>query len=449
MDLRNKKVTVVGLGDSGLKSALLLEREEAIVSVTDESDTPSVRENAKALERDYLDIEIGEHTEPFLEDTELLVISPGVEDNALPIKYAKENNIPIISELELGFNFCKGPIIAVTGTNGKSTAVSLLGDMIRSAGLPVNVCGNIGNSLSGEIDKIDEDTNVVLEVSSFQLEWIVDFRPKISAILNIAEDHLDRYKSFKEYFDAKKEIFRNQKEDDFLILNYDDKRLRDLPEKEIIKPKVLYFSAKKKVDGIYLDKGSVKVSFKGKEKTLFKLEDALLKGDHNKEDILAMSLMATLLDVEPGPIKSAINRFHPLSHRFETVRTFKGVEFIDDSKATNIDSARRALKSLKKKTILIAGGKDKNLSYEKILPAIKNVKKIVLIGETRPKMRKLFKGKVPLEESETLEDAVLKSFKSAKKNEVVLLSPMSSSFDMFQDYKERGEVFKKAVWSLK
>ncbi|MEE9500222.1 MAG: Mur ligase family protein, partial [Candidatus Omnitrophota bacterium] len=231
MDLRNKKVTVVGLGKSGTGSALLAEKAGAVVSVTDNNDTDDIRKNAEYLRAKCIAVEIGEHTERALSRTELLVVSPAVEKSSLPIRYAIERNIPIISELELGYLFCKGPIVAVTGTNGKSTVVSLLGEILRQAGRPVNVCGNIGNPLSGEIfasggKNIDETTEIILETSSFQLEWIESFRPKISVILNVTEDHLDRYRNFEDYLAAKKRIFKNQSAGDVTILNYDDKNLK-------------------------------------------------------------------------------------------------------------------------------------------------------------------------------------------------------------------------------
>ncbi len=471
MDLRNKKVTVVGLGKSGTGSALLAEKAGAVVSVTDNNDTDDIRKNAESLKGKYIAVEIGEHTERALSRTELLVVSPAVEKSSLPVRYAIERNIPIISELELGYLFCKGPIVAVTGTNGKSTVVSLLGEILRQAGIPVNVCGNIGNPLSGEISaeggsafggkNIDETTEIILETSSFQLEWIESFRPKISVILNVTEDHLDRYRNFEDYLAAKKRIFENQTAGDVTILNYDDKNLRSAVKPGKIASEVLYFSARKKAtegslkrsrgfDGIYLDKGNIKIFLKNKVKTLFALGDSRLEGGHNIENILVSVLVAILKSADIVSIEKAVKRFKPLPHRFERVREIGGIEFIDDSKATNIDSTYQALKSLDRSVVLIAGGKDKNLSYEKILPAIKtNVKKIVLIGETARKMRDIFKRFVAVEEKNSLEEAVLAAYKSASPGDYVLLSPMCSSFDMFRDYKHRGEVFRKTVEGLK
>ncbi|MFH1380960.1 MAG: UDP-N-acetylmuramoyl-L-alanine--D-glutamate ligase [Candidatus Omnitrophota bacterium] len=450
MDLRNKKITVVGLGNSGFHSALLLDKEGAIVSVTDDGSDDLTKERAKILRGKYIDCEIGCHTEEFLNETELLVVSPGVPDSSLPIRCALERNIPIISELELGYIFCKGKIIAITGTNGKSTVVSLLGDILKKAKLSVNVCGNIGNSLSGEAAKIKKETIAVVEVSSFQLERIREFRPNISAILNIAEDHLDRHPDFKSYVEAKKNIFKNQKKGDFTILNFDDKDLKKIITRQKIESNVLYFSAKKKVKGIFLEKEEVKLFLKKKVKKLFRLPANKIQGRHNTENILAAVLIAVLLGADIDSIRKSISEFTPLRHRFQSVASIGGVEFIDDSKATNVDAARRALESLKAKAILIAGGKDKKLSYKKILPLLKSkTKKIILIGETKTKMKKVFCNIVPCEECASMTEAVFAAYKSAKKSDKVLLSPMCSSFDMFSSYKARGEAFCRAVENLK
>ena len=450
MDLRNKKITVVGLGNSGMESALLLNKMGAMVSVTDCGSDDVLKKQAEILRKIYIDCEIGHHTEEFLDESELFIISPGVCDSSLPVRYSKENNIPIISELELGYTFCKGKIIAVTGTNGKSTVVSLLGDILKRAGRESIVCGNIGNSLSGEVTKITDKTTVVVEVSSFQLERIIDFKPKISIILNIAEDHLDRHIDFKNYAWLKKKIFKNQKKDDFTILNFDDKNLRNLHKQEKIRSKLLYFSTKKKVEGIFLEKDNIKVFLKNKERILFKLPKRKILGLHNIENILAATLAAALTGVRAGCIEKSISEFLPLAHRLQNVGTIGGIQFIDDSKATNIDSTQRALESLEASTVLIAGGGDKKLSYKEILPILKKkVKKIILIGETKKKMKEAFASFVPCSECDTLPEAVIAAHKSASCGDIVLLSPMCSSFDMFKNYKARGEVFQESVKNLK
>ena len=448
MDLRNEKVVVVGFGVSGYDACLLLNEKGAIASVTDNGSDENVKRKAEELkEKYYIETEIGGHTENFIKGSDLIVVSPGVSRDSLPIRYALESNIPIISEIELGFNFCEGPIIAITGTNGKSTVATLLGDILKRSGKKAVVCGNIGNSLCGEIKNIDEDTTVVLETSSFQLEWIVDFNPAVSCILNITEDHLERYASFDDYVNAKFRIFSQHEKGDKLVLNYDDVILKSIPEPK--KAKVLYYSKSEKVEGVFLRGNDIVYNKGGKTKKLFEMPDSRLKGPHNLENIMAVVLIAMTQGVERRFIIDGIREFRPLHHRIEGLGEIRGVEFIDDSKATNVDSAKRALESIPKKIVLIAGGKDKGGEYAAVKKEIiEKVKKIVLIGEAAPKIRKVFEGVVDMEEASTLQDAAERAFRAAKPGEAVLLSPMCSSFDMFRDYKHRGEVFKEAFDSL-
>jgi UDP-N-acetylmuramoylalanine--D-glutamate ligase len=441
---------LVGLGNSGLGASLLLHDVGAIVCATDNCDSEDSRRNARILEERYLNVEIGAHTESFMREAQLIVVSPGVESNSLPLKFAEENNIPIISELELAYSFSKGTIVAVTGTNGKSTVVSLLGAILDCAGRKANVCGNIGKSFSGEVNKIKKGTVIVLEVSSFQLERIRSFRPKISVLLNITDDHLDRHHDMGEYLRFKTRIFENQKTSDFAIVNYDDPNLGQIVKSKSMKACLYYFSRKKKVKGAYLDNNYINIFTNGtKPKKLFELGNTLVKGAHNEENILAASLVANLLGVKKQAIRDGIEGFKPLSHRFEKVATVNGIDFIDDSKATNPDSTRKALLSIDKPCVLIAGGKDKNLSYEQVLPEAKRVvRSVVLIGETKKKMQAAFGSFIKTKEADSLENAVLVAYKNASPGYSVLLSPMCSSFDMFRDYKHRGEVFCEAVRRL-
>jgi len=449
MDLRNEKVVVVGLGTSGMDACLLLNDLGAIVSATDSGSSDDLKKNSKILSEKYIEVEIGTHTEGFLAGSDLMVISPGVSKDALPIQYAIANNRPLISELELGFACCKGSIVAVTGTNGKSTVVTLIGEILKKAGKKVVVCGNIGNSLCGEIHNIDSNTIVVLEVSSFQLEWIVDFRPKISCILNITEDHLERYISFEDYVKTKMKIFSKQESRDLTILNYDDVGLRH--PKEPIKAKTLYYSKNKKVNGIYCQDGDVIYNKGGKSKKLFSMPSSRLKGEYNIENILAAVLIALTEGADLDSIKEAVEGFIPLRHRMEYLGNVNGIEFIDDSKATNIDATKRALESLDKKVILIAGGRDKGGDYALVKDEIvAKVDKLVLIGEAATRMNDFFKGFVKeIELCDTLEEATRSAFSGAKNKQIVLLSPMCSSFDMFSSYKERGDVFKKTIEEIK
>lgn len=448
MDLKNKKVTVVGLGNSGLAAAILLNSIGARTYVTDSHDTPAIRDSLKLLEERGVKVEIGKHTEDFIRGSRLVVVSPGVEDDSPAIRWANAFSVPIISEMELGFRFCKGRIIGVTGTNGKSTVTTLIGEILKSGGKDTVVCGNIGNSLCGEIPRIRKDTWVVLEVSSFQLERIEKFKAHIAVILNITDDHMDRYKNFEEYFAEKLKIFQNQDEGDALILNYDAENLR--PLKDRARSKTLFYSRLKKTNGAYVKEADIICLADGREEKVLSTGDIALKGLYNVENVLAGVLAGCLAQVIPGSMRGAVRNFRGLSHRFETVDTIDGVEYIDDSKGTTVDSTIRALESCEKDVILIAGGKDKFSDYSLARDMIKKkVKYLVLIGEASLAIRKAIGDSVDTRQAKDMFEAVEMARGLAKSGWVVLLSPMCSSFDMFTSYKERGEVFKKSVRSIK
>jgi UDP-N-acetylmuramoylalanine--D-glutamate ligase len=350
--------------------------------------------------------------------------------------------------MELGYRFCKGNIIAITGTNGKSTVTSLTGAMLKQGGKDTVVCGNIGNSLCGEIRSIKENTWVVLEVSSFQLEWTEQFKPRISVILNIKDDHMDRYAKFEDYFNDKLKIFRNQDADDFLVLNKDAKELNGLAART--SSRVLYFSRREKTNGAYVEGRRILCSARGAAEEVCRLDDLKLKGVHNIENVLAASVMARLAGVDAGSIHAAICGFRGLAHRFEIVDSINGVDYIDDSKGTTVDSTCRALESCEKPVILIAGGKDKHSNYCAIKELVeKKVKKVILIGEAAPAIKRSLNGAADISEAKDMDQAVKMASSFAGKDYIVLLSPMCSSFDMYSSYKERGEVFKSAVKRLK
>ena len=427
IDIKNKMVTIVGLGNSGVNAAILLKDNGASVRATDLSNAPAAREAKKLLESKGISVEIGRHTEDFVKGSDLVVVSPGVEDSSPPVKWANALHIPIIGEMELGYRFCKGKIIAITGTNGKSTVTSLIAQMLKDGDLDVVVCGNIGNSLCGEMPRIKAGTWVVLEVSSFQLEKIELFKPHIAVILNIRDDHMDRYTRFSDYFNEKLKIFRNQDANDYLVLNGNAGELKDIAKSAA--SKVLFYSkADKRYDTF----------------------DMKLKGTHNVENVLASSLVAGLAGVGADSIKRTVSTFKGLAHRFETVDVVDGVEYIDDSKGTTVDSTYRALESCGKPVILIAGGKDKHSDYCRIKDMVrKKVKRLVLIGEAAGAIKKALEGASPISEAKDMYAAVAAAHSFADKDSLVLLSPMCSSFDMFSSYKERGEVFRRAVKQLK
>jgi len=421
MNLKGKKVTVIGLGNSGSSAAVLARDNGAEVRVTDAGDPSALREARENLEAKGIKVETGAHTEGFVKGADIVVVSPGVEETSPALKWARLHKVPVIGEMELGYRFCKGRIIAITGTNGKSTVTTLIGRILKDAGLDAVVCGNIGNSLSGEIKKISKDTWVVLEVSSFQLETIVDFKPHIAVILNITDDHMDRYTKFSDYFAEKLKVFRNQDENDHLVLNYDAENLRALGK-----------AAKSKVS-----------FYRRSEADAF---DTGLKGTHNTENILASILVASIAGAKMPSMLKTIKDFNGLPHRFETVAIIDGVEYIDDSKGTTVDSTARAVDSCKTPVILIAGGKDKHSDYGAIRPKIEaKVKELILIGEAAGAIRKALIGACAMHDARDMDEAVGLARRLAKKGDSVLLSPMCSSFDMYKNYKHRGEVFRKAV----
>ena len=448
MNLKDKKVAVIGMGNSGVNAACLLRDIGANVYVTEAADTTQIRSAADKLKNRWIAVEIGGHTKDFIARSELAVVSPGVEDSSPAIRWAKELAIPVISELELGFKHCKGKIIAITGTNGKSTVASLVGDILKRGGKDTVICGNIGNCLCGEISRIRDDTWVVLEVSSFQLEKITDFKPHIALILNITDDHLDRYRKFEDYFKEKLKIFANQEKGDILILNYDAGNLRDL--KERARSRVLFYSKSEKVAGAYAKGDDIFSSFDGKASKAGSVRGMALKGIHNLENAIASSLIGALVGVRKEAITDAIINFNGLSHRFETVDVIGGVEYIDDSKGTTVDSTYRALESCARGVVLIAGGKDKNSDYTVIRDLMKRkVKYLILIGEAKARIREALGSVVKICEAKDMRDAVDAANTLANDGDIVLLSPMCSSFDMFKNYKERGDNFKTAVRSLK
>lgn len=421
MNIRNMKVSVIGLGNSGFNAAMLAVDNGAKVWATDAGNSLALREVKKKLETKGVKVEIGVHTEDYIKASDLVVVSPGVEETSLALKWARARKIPVIGEMEFGYRFCKGKIIAITGTNGKSTVTTLIGQILKDGGFDTVVCGNIGNSLCGEIGRIGKNTWVVLEVSSFQLETIVDFKPKIAVILNITDDHMDRYSKFSDYFAEKLKVFKNQDKNDHLVLNYDAENLRPLAD-----------SAKSKV-----------LFYKKSPSTIF---DTGLKGVHNTENIIASILVSSIVGVKTPSMLRTIKNFKGLSHRFETVAVIDGVEYIDDSKGTTVDSTARAVDSCKSPVILIAGGKDKHSDYSAIKAKVKaRVKDLILIGEAKDAIAKALRGATAMHSAKDMDEAVRLARGLAKKGDSVLLSPMCSSFDMYTSYKHRGEVFRKAV----
>lgn len=442
-----KKVTVIGIGESGKSAALLLKKKGALVYATDSGFSTKLQKDAEELKDAGIFVEIGQHTKEFIDGSELVIISPGVKDSSEAVLMANRARVPIISEIELASWYCKSPVIAITGTNGKSTVVTLAGLMLDADKKDVVVCGNIGEAFSKKIDNITNETIVVLELSSFQLSRIRHFKPKVACITNISQNHLDVHSNFKNYFEAKKRIFENLKKDDLLILNYDDINLKVLAKNSV--SRTSFFSYNEKTRGAYLNNGRMFLNDGEKDELICDIEQVSLKGAHNIMNILAACLCVSAVGCSYKAMREVIGNFSGLSHRCEMLGTIHGISFIDDSKSTTVDSTKAALRSCNGTVILIAGGRDKNSNFDVIKPIIKEkVKAVVLIGEAADKIKSSFSEVTSIYEADTMEDAVETAFKSANEGEFVLLSPMCASFDMFSSYKERGDCFKKEVSKL-
>jgi UDP-N-acetylmuramoylalanine--D-glutamate ligase len=448
MDLHGRKVLVVGLARTGLAAVAFLKTKGSIVSTTEMKPKEEMGEVIQELEGMGLSqMEWGGHQSGTFLSQDLIVVSPGVDLKIDPIRKALEKGIKVISEVELACRFIQVPIIAVTGTNGKTTTTRLIGEMLKEEGKKVGVGGNVGEPLVLFAGGGDRWEVLVAEVSSFQLEAIEDFRPSISVLLNITEDHLDRYTSYEEYIEAKARIFMNQNSRDVAVLNGDDPIVTGLGKR--VKAKKILFSLKERLrEGAFSNSDKIILRLKGEEER-YALAKAQLKGVHNVENMLAALTAAGIYGASKRAMEAALERFEGLEHRLEFVREIDGVRFFNDSKGTNVGAVVKSLQSFSNPVILIAGGKDKNGDLGLLRDPIKErVKRLILIGEAKERMERELGGFVDTTFAETLEEAVLLAYQTAKKGEVVLLSPACSSFDMFKDYKERGRVFKDAVRRL-
>jgi UDP-N-acetylmuramoylalanine--D-glutamate ligase len=443
VDFNNKRVTIIGLSESGFSAAKLLKKLNAKVRISELRDEDDVRRKLKIL--GGVEFELGVHTKRFIEKSDFIVTSPGVPPSAELLQWAAVCGIPVISELELGYMFCAAPIVAITGTNGKSTTAYILHEMFKTNGIKSHLLGNIGRPICEDILDIPSESIVILEVSSFQLETIKRFRPKIAVFLNFTQDHLDRYQNMNEYRKAKLRIFENQDVCDYAILNYDSPVIRGFSDR--IHSQVFYFSIVHKVKGCYVESGRLFVDLGQGPTEICRKEDVALQGAYNLENILAAALALKLID-NRAEVLFTIKNFIGLRHRFELVAEIGGVKFIDDSKSTTVDSTLRALELFSENNVvLIAGGKDKGSNYSLLTNLIKKLKCLILIGEAKKKIRDALVGSdILIEEAATMQEAVSLAIGVAKEGEVIILSPMCSSFDMFRDYKERGEVFRRAVF---
>jgi UDP-N-acetylmuramoylalanine--D-glutamate ligase len=448
MDLKDKRVLVVGLGKSGVASALFLKERGARVTVSDTKSPDQLRDEIPVLLDHGITVETGGHGERTFRGQDLIVVSPGVPVDAAPLVQARAAGEPVIGEIELAAQNLSGEIVAITGSNGKTTTTTLAGEILAAGGFPVSVGGNIGTPAISLVERATRQTIVVLEVSSFQLETIQTFRPKVAVVLNVTPDHLDRHRTFQTYVDAKTRIFENQQASDFAVLNEDDPTCRTLRDRT--RAQVFWFSRKKQVQqGACVRDGRIFFLDGKSQREVMLVSEVPLKGAHNVENVLAGVCAGALMGCEPAKIRQAIQNFKAVEHRLEYVATIKGVEYFNDSKATNVDATIKALESFPKNIHLILGGKDKGSDYTVLNDLLRErVKRVYTIGAAAEKIESHIKGAAEVVHAETLENAIRRASAVAERGDVVLLAPACASFDQFQSYNHRGRVFKEVVQAL-
>ncbi len=460
-ELRGKRVTVIGLARSGIAASHLLQEIGAHVTVADRKERADVSHEFEALDPSTVQFSLGKGYESALDGAELVVISPGVPYRMESLERARRRGVKVISELDLASRFLSVPILALTGTNGKSTTVTIIGKMLEHSGKRVFVGGNLGIALSEAALHVLQALKrgqpcpydlLVVEVSSFQLETVAQFHPWIAGILNVTVDHQDRYGSIEEYIAAKNRIFENLTPSDYALFNLDDPRVASL--RKAVKGSVLGFTRTHTLPpdvagGAYLDQDRIMVNIEGKTYEICRRNEIKIIGDHNIDNAMVATIFALLSGCPLLAIRHVLRDFRGLEHACEVVRERQGVRFINDSKATNVDATLKALENLDRPILLIAGGRDKGGDFSRLAPSIRRrVKRLFLIGEAARLIANVLEGYQAIERVGTLKEAVELAASGAERGEVVLLSPACASFDMFEDYQDRGRQFKALVQSL-
>jgi UDP-N-acetylmuramoylalanine--D-glutamate ligase len=444
MELAGKKVLIVGAARSGIAAARFLLAQGAIVALTDQKPVEKWTAEAVALKESGVGLLPGEAPSWLLDQLDLVVVSPGVPATIIPIRYAERAGAEVIGEVELAARYLKGRLVAITGSNGKTTTTSLIGELLRDAGLPVQVGGNIGRALISMVDSSRHDGWTVAELSSFQLETIKSFHPAIAIVLNVTPNHMDRYETFNDYAAAKHRIFMNQTPDDTAVLNADDPTVSSWVSG--LRAKVLQFSVRKEIEnGVFLC--GRELIFR--EQVLLNVDEMKLRGLHNVENVAAAFAAGIAAGASVESMNATVKRFDPVEHRLEFVAEIDGVKFYNDSKATSVDATLKALEAFAQepgKVVLILGGKGKKAPYAPLEPLIRTkVRKLVLIGEDAETIANELGNSAPFERASDMKDAVSRSFAAAEKGDVVLLAPACASFDMFDSFEHRGKVFKGEV----
>lgn len=451
MKLEGKKTLVLGAGKSGIASAKFLAARGAVVALHDRKPIAEWTEEARSLKEQKIGLLDGQIPSWLLDQIDLVVISPGIPTKTVPARYVDRKDGEVIGEVELAYRFLKGRIVGITGSNGKTTTTTLIGELLKNAGIKTRVGGNIGTPLLNLTETADEETWTVAELSSFQLETIKDFRPNVGLCLNVTPNHMDRYDFFTDYAAAKHRLFMNQTAEDLAILNADDAVTASWASG--LKANVVLFSVKKELEeGLFLRGRDLVCRANGREKILTTRDEIFLRGLHNVENVLAGLAAGLACGASPDSMRETVASFKGVEHRIEFVADVKGVKFYNDSKATSVDATLKALEAFSEeagKTILILGGRGKNAPYAPLRDLIEaKVGKLVLIGEDADNIESQLKTSAEIIRAGSMADAVEKSFQSAAGGDNVLLAPACASFDMFKSFEQRGEVFKQEVLNL-
>jgi len=440
-------VLAVGLARTGIVVSLFSAAYGGVVTATDIRPESELGDTATKLRAAGVKVELGVHNDATFLDQDLIVLSPGVPAKLPALELARAQGIPIWSEIELAWRFLRGKLVAITGSNGKTTATSLVAHILKTSGIPTQVGGNIGTPLLALVEASTDSTVTVAEISSFQLEAVEKFRPEIGVLLNLTPDHLDRHASFEDYAQAKMRMFENQLERDAAVLNADDPEVtKRMPSK----PHIYWFSRQKRVaTGAYLSDGQIIFRHEGSETLLARRDEIPLKGEHNVENVLASCAAAYLAGAVPDAISNGVKTFAGVEHRLEFVAEIAGVAFYNDSKATNVDATLKAIEAFPGPLLVILGGKDKGSDYTTLREPIRQrARMALLIGAAADKIASQLGDAVPVERAETIDRALKMAMHHAHPGDVVLLAPACASFDQFENYEHRGRMFKELVAKL-
>lgn len=451
MDFENKKVLVSGVAKSGISAAYLLKKLGADVTIQDAKTEDKLGQVVNDIRNNGISLYLGANPDDIIENMDMLVMSPGVPTDLPFVNKAREKNIPVIGEIELAYMFCKSPVIGITGTNGKTTTTTLVGDICKAYYSNTYVVGNIGNPFADVTLDTTSDGAVVAELSSFQLETIKEFRPKVSAVLNITPDHLNRHHTLENYIAAKERVFENQTADDYCILNYNDVTTKAMADKT--KAKVVFFSLNNNIgEGIYSDEKSIYIKALGYDEKVIDIDELKILGGHNVENAMAAIGCSIALGVPMDVVRKVLKEFTAVEHRIEYVTTVNDIEFYNDSKGTNPDASIKAVEAMRRPICIIAGGYDKGSDFGGWIDTFKGrVKFVAVIGAVKDKIVDTLNKAdfTNYKTADTFEEAIDLCYENAEKGDCVLLSPACASWDMFKSYEQRGEIFKDYVRKLK